>query len=71
MSLDVAAAQDALARSDDGLDPQPGDAELIAAYDQALTDAHDRWVAEQIAATEADYQQWWQTVFGDEGDGAA
>jgi hypothetical protein len=39
--LDLAAAQDSLARSDEGCDPQPGDRELLAAYERHCQNAWD------------------------------
>jgi hypothetical protein len=52
--FDLAAAQDALARSDEGADPQPGDRELIDAYEGWCQQEYERfqqqvWDAEQAA----------------------
>ncbi len=49
--IDVAAAQDALARSDFGLPPLSGDDDLIAAYDRYLQAAEDEY-RERVAAAE-------------------
>lgn len=51
--FNVAAAQDALARSDEGADPQPGDAELIAAYEGFCQQEWDRFQERQYAAERA------------------
>ncbi len=45
------AAQDAQARSDEGAEALPGDADLIAAYDRYLQAAEDEY-QERIAAAE-------------------
>lgn len=50
-----AAARDALARSDEGCDPLPGDPDLIAEYERLCQEAWDRF---QHAQQEADRAQW-------------
>jgi hypothetical protein len=62
--FDLVAAADALARSDEGVDPLPGDDVLIAAYEGYLQQEHDRfedqlredeyarWLSEQCPACE-------------------
>lgn len=53
--IDVMAAQAALARSDDCLPPQPGDAALIAALDRYLQAAEDAY---RQRAADAEQAEW-------------
>lgn len=68
-AVDHAAALDAIARLDDGIE-QPGDRALADTYDLELQAAGDRWLHEQIARSEADYAEIRKAVFGDEGGAA-
>lgn len=57
--FDLAAAQDALARSDFGDDPLPGDAELIEAYEGYCQQEHGRYEqAMWDAQYERELQDW-------------
>jgi hypothetical protein len=53
--FDIGAAQDALARSDEGATPQPGDRELLAAYERHCQTA---WDDVQQAADRQAYMEW-------------
>ncbi len=53
--LDEEAAQDALARSDEGLPALPGDAALIAAYDRYLQQVSDQYQARVAAAERTEW----------------
>lgn len=55
VEFNLPAAQDALARSDEGHDPQPGDANLIAAYDDACQQA---WLRADDERREAELADW-------------
>lgn len=64
VSFNLSAAQDAQARADEGVDPLPGDKDLIATFDNFLQQEWDRywepiksaenaaWLAEQCRACE-------------------
>lgn len=45
-----ALAQDALARSDEGVDPLPGDAELIAVYERFCQQVQERYESARYEA---------------------
>ncbi len=53
--FDSAAAQDALARADEGVAPMPGDRDLIAAYEAWCQQAHDQYEAAVQDQAQADW----------------
>jgi hypothetical protein len=55
ITFNLPAAQEALARSDEGVDALPGDAELIAAYEGYCQQEQDRY---EYACYEAERAAW-------------